>query len=104
MQLKLKALQLDKRRLKNKQRLLREAVQAAQIDLETMTSKIETKTKTREDERQERFVNIKCTNANITSNCDNTLSSRTNQSGGWLSRSQNEDFQARTVFQKQNYF
>ena len=51
-QLQVRALRLEKRRLKEKQRLLREAVQAARTDDQSVTSEIKAKTKIRDDERQ----------------------------------------------------
>lgn len=49
------ALRLKKRRLKKEQRLIREAVQADRIDLQTVSLKIERKTKVRDDDRQRAY-------------------------------------------------
>ena len=50
-QLQVQALHLEKRRLNEEQRLLREDLQAARTDLQTVTSEIDAKTKIRDDER-----------------------------------------------------
>ena len=48
----MQALWLEERRLNKEQRLLKEAVQAARIDLQTVTLKIKTRTMYRDDEQQ----------------------------------------------------
>ena len=51
-QLQVQALRLEKRRLKEEHRLLIQTVQAARINFQSVTSKIEAKTTVRDDKRQ----------------------------------------------------
>ena len=101
-QLQVRALRLEKRRLQEKQRLLREAVQSARNDLQSVTSEIEAKPKIRNDERQRAYrehlmhKREQYEQLRQYAELEDAAKRRLAQS-----RSELEDLQGHTVFQKQ---